>query len=222
MIEEFAKLIPAKFLSASGSVFYSGRQAFASKYGLYIVGLNPGGAPNEKQGDTVEGHTRNILESAPDNWSAYRDESWQGAAPGLWGMQPRVLHLIRSLGYSPETTPASNIIFVRSRRESDISKVAQGLADKCWPFHQAVIEELQPKVIVCFGKRAGLYVQKRIGANEKVDEFIENNKRKWRSLAFKAIDGTYVIIATHPSIADWTTKETDPTPMINRLITNTY
>ena len=165
-------------------------------------------------------HTANVIENTLNDWSAYRDESWQGAPPGTWGMQPRVLHLIKNLGYTPEEVPASNIIFLRSRRESSIRNQVLNLANECWPFHQAVIEKLTPEIIVCFGKTSGKYVCKKLGAKKQIDEFIETNNRKWRSTAYISANGTKVIVATHPSIADWAAKNTDPIPMINKVFQN--
>ena len=54
MIEEFAKIIPSKLLFESGSVFYSGRQAFSRKNGLYILGLNPGGDPDKQKNEIIK------------------------------------------------------------------------------------------------------------------------------------------------------------------------
>jgi len=220
MIEEFIKKIPDKLLNKSGAVFYSGKSAFSSKFGIYILGINPGGNPDSLKDITVSWHTEQVLKSKPDRWSEYSHESWHGAKPGTRGMQPRVLHLIKNTGYKPECTPASNLVFLRSRRESDIKSDLSNLANDCWHFHQAVIEELQPKVIICFGKTVGTFVSKKINADTFVDEFIENNNRRWRNFAKVTKNGTIVVTATHPSIADWTAPNTDPTPMITKLLTS--
>jgi uracil-DNA glycosylase family 4 len=133
-------------------------------------------------------------------------------------MQPRVLHLLSSLGLNPGETPSSNIIFIRSQRESNISKEADQLSEACWPFHQAVIKLLKSKVILCFGKTAGNLLRKKLSANKLIDEFVETNKRNWKSQAFINNEGIKVIVATHPSIADWTAPDTDPSSMIQRVI----
>ncbi len=218
MIEKIIEKIPKKLLSRSGSIFYSGRDAFSGKKDLYILGLNPGGSPEEQSNDTVQCSIQNILQNENPDWSAYRDESWKGAPPGTWGMQPRVLHLLSKLDLNPGDVPSSNVIFIRSQRESNISKEAEQLSQDCWPFHQAVINQLKPKVILCFGKTAGNLLRKKLVANKLIDEFIETNKRNWRSQAFINHEGIKVIVATHPSIADWTASDTDPSPMIQRVI----
>lgn len=218
MIEEFAKNIPKKLLSTSGSVFYSGRNAFKGSAKLYILGINPGGDPQEQAAETIEWHTKKVLEEKSDDWSAYRDESWKGAIPSTWGMQPRVLYLLKRLGCSAGDVPASNVFFPRSRRESNIKTEAQQLTKECWPFHEAVIDALKPRAILCFGNSAGDIVRKQIGANKQIDEFVETNNRKWRSRAFENSNGIKVVVPTHPSIADWMASDTDPINMILRVI----
>lgn len=218
MIEDFAKKIPKRLLKTSGSVFYSGRNAFSNLSELYVLGINPGGDPLEQASETIEWHTQLVLERKSGDWSSYRDESWKGAAPGTWGMQPRVLHLFRKLNCSAGDVPASNVIFPRSRRESNIKSELKQLVEECWPFHEAVINTLKPKAILCFGNSAGDIVRKQLGANKQIDEFIETNNRGWRSRAFENSKGIKVIVPAHPSIADWTASDTDPTEMILRVI----
>ncbi len=131
-------------------------------------------------------------------------------------MQPRVLHLLEQLNLDAGEVPSSNVVFVRSQREKDINNQFNYLAEKCWPFHKSVIEALKPKIIICFGKTAGGFVKNKIAANKLLDEFIENNNRNWKSQIFESEQKIKVVIATHPSIADWTAPETDPSDMIKR------
>lgn len=119
MVDELATLIPQSILAASGSVFYSGRAAFSAPSRLYILGLNPGGSPQEQAKETVAWHTEKVLRRESPTWSAYLNEGWQGAHPGTWGMQPRVLHMLRGLKLEPGSVPASNLVFLRSAREND-------------------------------------------------------------------------------------------------------
>jgi len=51
-----------------------------------------------------------------------------------------------------------------------------------------------------------------------IDEFVETNNRRWKSQAYTNKDGVKVIVATHPSIADWCAPDTDPSKMIKRVI----
>lgn len=184
-----------------------------------MLGVNPGGCPANHATDTIGSHTNSVLRAFPDDWSAYRDESWEGAAPGTYGMAPRVLHLLRRLNLSPGAVPASNLVFARSRREGDIHRNEMGaMADTCWPFHDYAIALLRPRVVLCFGKTSGKYVRRRLGANRLIGEFTENNNRRWRSHAFAGSGSINVVVATHPSIANWCTESTDITPLVQKAL----
>lgn len=172
MLEKFAKLIPQELLEKSGSVFYSARNAFKGKKDLYILGLNPGGSEILQVKETIAWHSKKVFEIDNDNWSEYKDESWKEALPGTFGLQPRVLHLLNRLNLSPYEVPASNVCFVRSHRKKNIAKDLNYYIELCWPFHQEIIEELEVKVVLCFGQTAGYIVKKKLGAHEQIDEFI--------------------------------------------------
>ena len=45
MIDELFRSVPTHLLNESGTVFYSGRDAFSNPSGLYLLGLNPGSSP---------------------------------------------------------------------------------------------------------------------------------------------------------------------------------
>jgi uracil-DNA glycosylase len=92
------------------------------------------------------------------------------------------------------------------------------LADLCWPFHEKVLEQLRPTAILCMGKTAGKYVRNRVNAHTLLAEFVENNNGRWRSQLFGSESGIKVIVATHPSIADWTAAQTDPTELALRAL----
>jgi len=125
-----------------------------------------------------------------------------------------VLHLFRRLGLNPGDVPSSNLVFVRSSRESTIDEDMNQLAGRCWGFHANAIRLLQPRVILCFGKTAGNYVRKMVHAHQLTAEFVERNQRMWRSQAFRNSQGLAVIVATHPSVADWRASATDPTDLV--------
>jgi hypothetical protein len=219
MIDKFAALIPQSLLKHSGAVFYSGRKAFSTPSSLYILGLNPGGSPEEQAADTVERHTEKVLNEAADDWSAYRDEIWRGNSPGTSGMQPRVRYLLRQLNLEPGNVPASNVIFMGSARGKDIDNRFRQLAELCWPFHQAVIERLGVRVVLCFGQKSGDWVRERLNANNPVDQFVEQyEKRHWTSISYKNSDGVAVVVATHPSWADWTNSQADPSQLVKRML----
>lgn len=217
-MKNLVEQISLSLLQRSGKVFYSGRNAFATQSDLYVLGVNPGGAPTAHDTETVGSHTNDVLNVYPADWSAYRDESWEGAEPGTYGMAPRVLHLFAKLGVNPGSVPCSNLIFVRSSREGDLKNEVSSLIDLCWPFHAYAIATLQPRVVLCFGKTAGNHLRQKLGANELTAEFIEKNNRRWRSQAFINAHGITVVVATHPSIADWTVPNTDPTQLVMQAL----
>jgi hypothetical protein len=219
VIEALAKLIPPTLLDKSGSVFYAGRNAFKLTSPIYVLGLNPGGSPEAQADETIARHTHKVLTTAPDDWSAYRDEGWRNSPPGTRGMQPRVLHLMRRIGLGPGDIPASNVVFLRSEREASLQGNFETWAEVCWPFHEAVIRHLQPRVVLCFGGTAGRYVTSKLRATSQVGEFVENNRRKWRSCSLQNREGIVVVTATHPSIADWTSPDTDPSHLVIAALT---
>ena len=222
MIEQFVKLIPEDLKEISGSVFYSGRNAFEGGKKLYILGLNPGGSPDEQSDETINWHTNLVLNGKPANWSEYCDEQWQKKHAGTYGLQPRVIHLLKNIGLDPRLTPSSNICFVRSRREKNISNQINQIIEKCWPFHEAVINRLKIKIILCFGSTSGNTVRKKLNAVKLIDEFIENNNRKWKTRVYQNYSGMIVIIAPHPSIADWTNEKTDPSKIVKKYLEQNY
>jgi hypothetical protein len=218
MMEEFAKLIPAGLNNLSGSVFYSGRNAFQGKKSLYVLGLNPGGDVIAQQNQTVFWHTQAVLQRKFDCWSEYKDASWNGQPPGTYGLQPRVLHLFNVLGAEPGEVPSSNLCFVRTNNQAALAKSFFTYAALCWDFHQKVINDLEVKVILCFGKVAGEFVQNKFKANIFIGEFVERNNRRWKTQAFKNEYEQVVILATHPSRADWTNPVSDPSSFIKSYL----
>jgi uracil-DNA glycosylase len=219
-MEEFAELIPKEIHNLSGSVFYSGRKAFTGEKDLYIIGLNPGGSEILKKEDTIIRHTRKTLKLEQDDWSEYKDEVWRGEA-GKYGLQPRILHLLEQINLSPYNVPASNICFVRSTVEEKIADKIDYYNDICWRFHQNVIDKLKIKVVLCFGNTSGKFVCDKLNANKLVDEYVEENNRQWKSKVFKSDKGIYVVIATHPSRADWTNPKSDPSKLVVKYLNKT-
>jgi len=218
MIDELYRSVPEALHHESGRVFYSGRDAFSNPSRLYLLGLNPGGSPLELSADTPSSHSNLVLRNAPNNWSAYRDESWQGSYPGTRPLQRRVLHSLRRLDLDPGCVPASNLIFVRSASEEELKGRTRQLATACWPFHERVINALNIEVVLCFGNTTGNWVRAKLGADELVESFAENNNRGWKSQAFRNANGIGVVIATSPSRADWTNPATDPSHLVANLL----
>ncbi|MCE2466838.1 MAG: hypothetical protein J4G06_02345 [Caldilineaceae bacterium] len=218
MIEDFAKTIPSDLQHKSGIVFYSGRIAFSGCRELYILGLNPGGNPTEQANETVAWHTSNVLNNKPDKWSEYSNECWEGKPPGKHGIQPKILHLLKKIDLEPGEVPSSNIVFERSRTKKDIEKNWLQLAEACWSFHRAVIKQLRPRSILCFGRKAGNFVRKKVCAVDQIDCFVENNNRRWKSTCFANREGLKVISVAHPSRANWVNPKADPSELVLRAL----
>jgi hypothetical protein len=209
--------LPQSLLDRSGSIFYSGREAFSGQRDLYILGLNPGGSPVAQAAETIGRHMRAFHERSQP-WSEYRDESWRGTAPGTHGMQPRVLHMLGRLARQPCETPAGNVVFVRSASEAALGREKQILLKQCWPVHNAVIDQLGVKVVLCFGGTAGRWVREQLGADDQIDRFVETNKRGWQSMTHATKDKRFVVTVSHPGRADWRNPLADPTPLVERAL----
>lgn len=219
MIETFADLIPPELRQTSGSVFYGGRSAFSGPAPVYILGKNPGGDPVARPDETAARHTGFVLNDAPDEWSAYCDEAWTGRAVGQAQLQLGVQHLLAALELDPRRVPASNLFFARSRQSADFGPADQNaLIDLCWPFHQAVIQHLRPRAIICLGVDTGKIVRQRLQADHLVATFAEQNKRGWKSRAWRNEQGQFVFALTHPGRVSWYRPPTDPSPMVARVL----
>lgn len=129
--------------------------------------------------------------------------------------------MLAQLKLDPRQVPASNVVFVRSRNEAALQAEKRHLLTVCWPVHAAVIASLGVRTVVCFGGTAGRWTRERMNANEPIDSYCETNLRGWTSQAHRAPDGRVVATLTHPSRADWTNPDADPTPLVARLLART-
>jgi len=216
-IRSAALALPAAIQQRSGSVFYSGTGAFTHPSRLYTLGLNPGGSPVQQAQNTV----RSDLEdwsARPEHYSRYVDESWEGKAPGTHGMQPRIRHMFGQLGLDLRSTPASNLVFIRSRGEADLAAEKASLLRDCWPVHQAVIDGLGIDTILCLGGTAGNWVRERLGITKILDRYSETNARGWTSETHIGDCGRAVVTVTHPGRANWINPDSDPTPLLQRAL----
>jgi hypothetical protein len=215
-ITKVLDLLPPELRDQSGSVFYTGSQAFTGSKPLYVLGLNPGGDPIRQSDETIGKHLAKF-QARSTAWSEYIDESWLGAPAGTWGLQPRILHMLNGLGLDPRATPASNLVFARTRTEAYLGDGKDELMRACWPVHQAVIDALAIKVILCFGSTVGRFVRDRLGVTDLIDSYVEENDRRWKSLAHFTPD-IIIITASHPGRANWCNPFSDPTPLVRRAL----
>lgn len=218
MIEQFAELIPDELLHKSGEAFYSGRRAFSATSDLYLLGTNPGGSPEKAY--TVAQNVCDVLNEKPYNWSNYRDGCWTPKCAKT-RLQRGVLHLFDRLEMNPGEVPASEVVFLRSKSLPELEGNFEQLANRCWQFHQTVIDKLCVKVVVCIGKHAGSLVRQRLDAHELIDWFSERNKRGWESHSHRNTNGVIAVTLTHASQADWTKPASDPTMLVKRALIRT-
>ena len=218
MIEDFAKLIPASQKDRSGKVFYSGRRSFESQSDIYVLGINPGGDPRDHPDETVKSHTQWVVEKSPEDWSAYRDESWSGQQPGGDDLQQSLLHLFKGLNINPGEVPSSNLFFVRSAELEKLDGDENSMASQCWDFHKTVIDELNVRVIVCFGRFAGNFVRRRLHTFKNYDDKFVNG-HGWSSFTYKTLTGLTVVDLSHPSRgAFWVKQGYDPTDLVLKAL----
>lgn len=213
----FADAVPSDLHQKSGAVFYSGRAAFNGSRLIYLLGLNPGGSP-ELQADETIGRDLARWQGGPECWSAYVDRSWRGTEAGSYGIQPRIRHLFDRLQLDLRDTPASNVIFERTRDEAGLAAAKQSLLAKCWPVHRTVIDTLEVRTVLCLGGTAGRWVRSLLNAHDLVGRFVETNSRRWVSEAHVNAEGTRVLTLTHPGRADWRNPSSDPTPLVRDML----
>ena len=58
----------------------------------------------------------------------------------------------------------------------------------------------------------------KLNAFKWIDQFVETNDRKWSTQVYRNNDGQIVIVATHPSIADWKNPDSDPSYLVKELL----
>jgi uracil-DNA glycosylase len=159
----------------SGSVLYNGWNTLCPSRGLYIMGFNPGGNPDQSMRLEQSLHDDKLMR----NFSSYQDECWYDKCRedctntnhhGDKPHQKRVRRLAEILGYSNiREVFAANAIFVRSRDQNTLAD-RKTLFDKCWPIHQQFLSIVQPKIILCLGNgersSAFAFLKEKLKANE--------------------------------------------------------
>jgi len=217
-IEEFAALVPESLMDRPGEVFHSGRLAFELQSDLYILSKQSGASREDPTSSSVRAGIERVLGYEPHDWSAFRDQSWDGREPGTWPMQKGMLYLFDELGLNPGYVPASFLVFPCAKRGEMTQGEFQQLADECWPFHLRVIEQLSVRVLACLDKETAQWVRDRLAAHHLVEEFTERNNRRWKSQTFTNAEGLAVLQLSYPGVAKWTAPETDPTALVHRAL----
>lgn len=200
-VPNFAKSVLKHILQRHGEVLYSSHETIAPG-DVYLLGLNPGG----KGFITIEAHIDQMLNRTHNS---YIDEEWENGN-GHWSageapLQRRVIWLLKSLEFDPRMVCASNLIFQTS---SNADGISFGLAGLCWPFHEAMIEIVRPRLLLVFGNGAGnspYAFIKALFAHSAVEDVIDAGHGDWKCKGFgTAINNhsIYVVGLPHLSLYD--------------------
>lgn len=213
MLDEFIHLIPDSLLRQPGRAFNSGRLAFSSPAGIYVLLLNLAYAGDDPQ-PTVSQQAREVAKRKPKDWCAFLDDQWDNRPPGKHFLQRNLLRLYARLGVSPRKAPSSQLVFLATKTPADLKKRPdfQDMLEECWQFHAAVIQTLQPRAIVCVGKDAADFARRKLNANALAAEHCADvGKRPRTSQSHKNAQGITVISLPHPAAPgfgpDWTYEE---------------
>jgi hypothetical protein len=213
----FSDLVDQGLHDLPGGVFYSSPAAFSRPSKLYLLGLNPGGSADPNTEATIGKSLATWRQCAP-GWCAYTSESWEGAPPGEYGIQPRIRALFDRLGIDVADVPASNVVFVRSSDEAKLDRKAEML-ERCWPVHDAVIRDLAVTTVLCLGRTAGRWARSMVGAHQAHGHFNETyDKRHYRSEAHLSPDGIAVLTLAHPCRSNWCDERADPSPLVQQVL----
>lgn len=194
-IQNLARKHLSEFLEQPGSILYSSHETLKPG-SVYLLGFNPGGSNGAPLGQSVAS-----MLSYTGN--AYIDERWKNGngewAEGDAPLQARIRWLLKELGLHTSEVCASNLIFLQSRQATDVSF---SLAKKCWPVHEAILELVQPKLIIAYGNsNVSPYGYLR-AMFEGEEEQIPSGHGNWKVKGFNCSIGgrpTYVAGVPHLS-----------------------
>lgn len=185
----------SEHLETPGGILYSSHETLRPG-SIYLLGFNPGGSGGMPLGESL----KNMLSY---NENAYLDECWRNGN-GSWGpgeapLQQRINWLLQELGAETREVCASNLIFFQSRTANDINFK---LADSCWPVHEAILDIVQPKLILTFGN-SGVspygYLYAKFG--DKQEEF-PSGHGNWKVKGFSChINGRPTYVAGLPHLS---------------------
>lgn len=212
-LETFAGLVPKSQLDSPGEVFYSGRDAFSGSRPVYLLGYNPGSDPGGGR-STVRWSIEEACNRKEGRFSLYY-EDWGPARRK--DMQRGLKQFFLESGLCPELTPSSNCIFVRSPNVSAIRAGARRqLEDECWRFHQAVIDQLGVRAIICMGGDAYKAVSRRFEDVKPVADQPWSATQSHR--AYRTADGMQLFQLIHPSYGHWHDPTYSPAPLVRQLL----
>ena len=194
-IPKIAKRSLANLLDEPGGILYSSHETLKPN-DVYLLGFNPGGINGEPLSKSI-----NMLLKNTSN--AYLDESWENGI-GSWEkgeapLQKRICWLLETLGFNPRNVCASNLIFLQSRKANDISF---SLAKQCWPVHEAILEIINPKLIITFGNSNVSPYNFLRSMYNGIEETISSGHGNWKVKGFSTtINNKEVYIAGLPHLS---------------------
>ncbi|WP_165078689.1 MULTISPECIES: hypothetical protein [unclassified Desulfovibrio] len=149
-MEALLTRLPEDLLSRKGTVFFSEADTLFNGYGVYLLGANPGGEPDD-QDFTIQKSLENFGEH--DTHNAYISEYFKDPERKLQNtFQKNIQYIFDSLNLNLKNTCGSNIVFERSKSFKDISKK---LIPVCFKAHKYIINTiLKPSVIIAIGKNS--------------------------------------------------------------------
>lgn len=138
-----------------GKLLYSAPKTLLGS-DLYFIGYNPGGNPNEER-NSIRAETEKFVSDPNLEFNEFLDARWVSHGKirpaGQHFHQRRVQYLFEQVRLSPRTVLASNLVWIRTN-DVDAFRAnfpADQIVDRCWGFHQQVIESAGVKVIIANG-----------------------------------------------------------------------
>jgi hypothetical protein len=192
-----------------GKVLYSGVSTLR-KGAIYFLGVNPGGDPT-KEPATLAEH----IAQTPQDWNEYLDAVWMPKGvrtpAGQALLQRRVRWLLEQLGLQPREVCASNLIFGRSLRQEHLGGKSEQLvlANRCWPIHKWIMEQVQPKAILCMGNFPFDYIREKELLN-RITHYASGHGNwtcratKWNGSQLISVPHLSLYsMDSHPEVATW-------------------
>lgn len=184
-----------------GVIAYSGLRSWTEPSDFYFVGINPGGT-----GERTLGEDLDAIDKLSQDYSAYETNDW-----GNPNLQAQFRHLVSQFPRGLYGTPCSNGVFIASRQEHNLPN-HQCLLTKCWPFHKAVIEQLQVKSVICLGVQTGAFFIEQLGAPELKATLPVVGGKPATHEVHSVRDGLLVFTLIYPSRGHEWVKDDRPTP----------
>lgn len=206
------RLVETGLSDCKGALLYSGLDTLRSETKFYLLGYNPGGSPDSTRKTVFQ--QMEALRSKKSDWNEYVDEEWwPRAGPGGAPLQRRIRNMLCALNTDVRSVCASNLIFICSRTEADLSNWLP-LASRCWPVHQYILGTIKPKYVLCFGRHTWEFIRAH-GHDHKAERSIPSGHGNWqchfcrmiledRSIGLVSVPHlSRYAIESHPKVLDW-------------------